>query len=132
MGCPLEAEDLRVSVLYEIDGDFVSGTFSGDLEKAKAHVQNLANLVSAQYALQAGVEVEGDVFIDTRADPHGHRYVAPTDRDQLRESGTAGTAMTRTSRNRSRATRWSTSSAARHSLSRVLWATPTGAWPARA
>ena len=83
--CPLEAEDLRVSVLYEIDGDFVSGTFSGDLEKAKAHVQNLANLVSAQYALQAGVEVEGDVFIDTRADPHGHRYVAPTDRDQLRE-----------------------------------------------
>ena len=83
--CSEEAEVLRVSVLYEIDWDFVSETFGGDLEKAKSHVQNLANLVSAQYTLQAGVEVEGDVFVDTRADPHGHRYSATTDREQLKE-----------------------------------------------
>jgi len=73
-----------VNVLYELDSDFVvSSAFNGNAFAARDHVLYLGNLGSAQYEMQAGIEITTSVFIDTREGPNGHFYNAKGDVSQL-------------------------------------------------
>merc|ERR1719486_613727 len=61
-------------VIYELDSEFVAE--KGGVSAAVAEATDLTNIATAQYMLQAGVELDTEIFIDTNQSPTGHSYTA--------------------------------------------------------
>merc|ERR1719375_278993 len=61
-------------VIYELDSEFVAE--KGGVSAAVAEATDLTNIATAQYMLQAGVELDAEIFIDTNQSPTGHSYTA--------------------------------------------------------
>ena len=76
-GVPVTRPHTKVRALFEVDRNLIEASYGSSAAAAWSDVNDILNLVSANFELQTGILLEIEVYIDSRAGELGHFY-APT------------------------------------------------------
>ena len=73
-GVPVTRPHTQVRALFEVDRNLIEASYGSSAAAARSEVNDILNLVSANFWLQTGILLEAEVYIDSRAGELGHLY----------------------------------------------------------